>query len=90
MANLFIGIFFILFTLEFVVEFILNELNIRHVRKNIAAQAVPEFFRSRIKEDEYEQSARYTLAKARLHRWSEVWPCRDFVSVIRWASAAFR
>jgi STE24 endopeptidase len=73
MANLFIGIFFILFTLEFVVEFILNELNIRHVRKNIAAQAVPEFFRSRIKEDEYEQSARYTLAKARLHRWSEVY-----------------
>jgi len=73
MANLFIGIFFILFTLEFVVEFILNELNIRHVRKNIAVQAVPEFFQSRINEDEYEQSACYTLAKARLQRWSEVY-----------------
>ena len=73
MANLIIGIFLILFTLEFVVEFILNELNIRQVRKNTAAQAVPEFFQGRINEDEYEQSARYTLAKARFRRWSEVY-----------------
>ena len=73
MANLIIGIFLILFTLEFVVEFILNELNIRHVRKNTAAQAVPEFFQSRINGYEYEQSARYTLAKAGFQRWSEVY-----------------
>ncbi len=73
MSNFIIGIFLILFTLEFVVEFILNELNIRHVRKNTAAQAVPEFFQGRINEDEYEQSARYTLAKARFQRWSEVY-----------------
>ena len=73
MANVIIGIFLILFILEFVVEFILNELNIRHVRKNIAAQAVPEFFQSRINQGEYEQSARYTLAKTRFQRWSEVY-----------------
>ena len=73
MANLIIGIFLILFTLEFVVEFILNELNIRQVRKNTAAHAVPEFFQGRINVDEYEQSARYTLAKARFQRWSEVY-----------------
>ena len=54
MANLILGIFLILFTLEFVVEFILNELNIRQVRKNTAARAVPEFFQGRINENEYE------------------------------------
>ena len=73
MPNLIIGIFLILFTLEFVVEFILNELNIRQVRKSRAAQAVPEFFQDKISEDVYEQSVRYTLAKARFERWSEVY-----------------
>ena len=73
MSNLIIGIFLVLFTLEFVVEFILNELNIRQVRKSRAAQAVPEFFQEKISEDDYEQSARYTLAKARFQRWSEVY-----------------
>jgi STE24 endopeptidase len=73
MSNLIIGIFLILFTLEFVVEFILNELNIRHVRKSKAAQAVPEFFQGKISENEYEQSAGYTMAKARFQRWSEVY-----------------
>jgi STE24 endopeptidase len=73
MSHFIIGIFLILFTVEFVVEFILNELNIRQVRKSRAAQAVPEFFQGKISEEDYEQSARYTLAKARFHRWSEVY-----------------
>ena len=73
MPNVIIGIFLVLFTLEFVVELVLNELNIRQVRKSRAAQAVPEFFQDRISKDEYEQSARYTLAKSRFRRWSEVY-----------------
>ncbi len=73
MSNFIIGIFLILFTLEFVVEFILNELNIRHVRKSKGAQAVPEFFQGKISDNEYEQSAGYTMAKARFQRWSEVY-----------------
>ena len=73
MSNLIIGIFLVLFTLEFVVEFILNELNIRQVRKSRAAHAVPEFFQGKISKNDYEQSARYTLAKARFQRWSEVY-----------------
>ena len=73
MANVIIGIFLILLALEFVVEFILNELNIRQVRKSRAAQHIPEFFQEKITKDEYEQSARYTLAKARFQRWSEVY-----------------
>jgi len=73
MPNLIIGIFLILFTLEFVIEFILNELNIRQVRKSRTAQAVPEFFQDKISGDVYEQSVRYTLAKASFQRWSEVY-----------------
>ncbi|HKX49851.1 MAG TPA: M48 family peptidase, partial [Candidatus Binatia bacterium] len=73
MPNLIIGIFLVLFIVEFVLEFILNELNIRQVQKSRAAQAVPEFFQEKISKDEYEQSARYTLAKAQFQRWSEVY-----------------
>ena len=73
MPNLIIGIFLVLFIVEFVLEFILNELNIRQVQKSRAAQAVPEFFQEKISKDDYEQSARYTLAKARFQRWSEVY-----------------
>jgi STE24 endopeptidase len=73
MPNLIIGIFLVLFIVEFVLEFILNELNIRQVRKSRAAQAVPDFFQEKISKDDYEQSASYTLAKARFQRWSEVY-----------------
>ena len=73
MPKVIIGIFLILFTLEFVVEFILNELNIRQVRKCRAARDIPGFFQEKITKDEYERSARYTLAKARFQRLSEVY-----------------
>jgi STE24 endopeptidase len=73
MPNLVTGIFLVLFTLDFIVEFILNELNIGQVRKSRAAQAVPDFFEGKISDDDYEQSARYTLAKARFQRWSEIY-----------------
>jgi STE24 endopeptidase len=73
MPNLIICIFLVLFIVEFVLEFILNELNIRQVRKSRAAQAVPDFFQEKISKDDYEQSASYTLAKARFQRWSEVY-----------------
>ena len=42
-------------------------------RKSRAARTVPEFFQEKISKDDYEQSARYTLAKARFQRWSEVY-----------------
>jgi STE24 endopeptidase len=73
MHNFIIGSFLVLFTLEFVIEFILNGLNIRHVRKSRAAEDIPEYFRGKISEDQYRQSVRYTLAKARFQQWSEVY-----------------
>lgn len=71
--NIVIGIFLLFFTLEFLVEFALNELNIRHVLKSRAAPKVSDFFRGRISDADYQRSVEYTLAKARFQRWSEVY-----------------
>lgn len=66
---LFLGFFFV----EFLVEFCLNELNLRHVRARWAAREVPAFFRDKIGSPEYDQSVEYTLAKGSFERWSEIY-----------------
>jgi STE24 endopeptidase len=68
-----VGVFFLFFTVEFLVEFILNELNIREVLKNRAALKVPDFFQGKISDADYQRSIDYTLAKGRFQRWSEVY-----------------
>jgi STE24 endopeptidase len=68
-----VGSFLTLFTLEFIVEFFLNELNLRHVQARFAERSVPEAFRDKVDAGEYERSVRYTLAKARFQRWAEVY-----------------
>jgi STE24 endopeptidase len=73
MEHLIVGLFLTLFLCEFVVEFVLNELNLRHVQARAADRSVPDFFRSKINAAEYEQSVRYTLAKGRFQRWSEIY-----------------
>jgi STE24 endopeptidase len=73
MELLIIGLFLTLFTLEFIVEFALNELNLRHVRARFEERSVPEFFRHKINPEEYDRSVRYTLAKGRFHRWAEIY-----------------
>jgi STE24 endopeptidase len=68
-----VGSFLFFFTLEFLVEFILNELNIRAVLKSRAARHVPDFFQGKISDVDYQRSIEYTLAKGRFQRWSEVY-----------------
>jgi len=68
-----IGSFLALFTLEFLIEFTLNELNLRQVRANWAARHIPEIFRAKIHADDYDQSIRYTLAKGRFQRWADLY-----------------
>lgn len=68
-----IGSFLALFALEFLVEFTLNELNLRHVRACWAARNIPDIFRAKIHSDDYDQSARYTLAKGRFQRWADLY-----------------
>ena len=67
------GIFLLFFTVEFFVEFSLNELNIRHVLRSRAARKLPDFFQSKVSDADYARSVEYTLAKARFQRWSAVY-----------------
>jgi STE24 endopeptidase len=73
MEQLVIGLFLALFALEFVVEFVLNELNLAYVRARWSVRDVPEFIAGKITGSEYDESLRYTLAKGRLARWSEIY-----------------
>jgi len=66
-------LFLLLFAVEFLVEFILNELNLRHVRARRAGRQIPDYFRGRLNPQEYEKSVEYTLAKGRFQRWAEVY-----------------
>lgn len=73
MEQLIFTLFLALFTLEFLVEFGLNELNLRHVRACWEAKKLPDFFTGKMSADEYDKSVQYTLANGRFQRWSEVY-----------------
>lgn len=68
-----IGLFLVFFLLEFVVEFVLNELNIAWVRKKSAEKEVPPFFEGKVSAEDYRKSVEYTLAKGRFQRWAELY-----------------
>lgn len=73
MEQLVVGLFLALFTLEFIVEFGLNELNIRYVQQRWAEKKFPDFFLGKMSSEEYDRSVEYTLAKGRFHRWAEIY-----------------
>jgi STE24 endopeptidase len=73
MEQLVIALFLSLFALEFLVEFGLNELNLRYVRQRWRDKRIPDFVRGRMTPEEYDKSFRYTLAKGRFQRWSEIY-----------------
>ena len=73
MEQLIVAVFLALFALEFVVEFGLNELNLRYVRANWAEKTLPDFFQHNMSAEEYEKSVHYTLAKGRFQRWAEIY-----------------
>jgi STE24 endopeptidase len=73
MEPLIVGLFLLLFTLEFVVEFGLNELNLRYVRACWSDKKIPDFFQRNMSFEDYEKSVQYTLAKGRFQRWAEIY-----------------
>jgi STE24 endopeptidase len=73
MEQLIVGIFLALFVLEFAVEFILNELNLRYLRACWAERKIPDFFQAKITPQDYDKSVEYTLAKGRFQRWAEIY-----------------
>ncbi len=65
--------FLIFFALDFLVEFVLNELNLRYVRACWAQKRIPELFRDKLNAEGYQKSVEYTLAKGRFGRWVEIY-----------------
>ncbi|HEY7166235.1 MAG TPA: M48 family metallopeptidase [Candidatus Binatia bacterium] len=66
-------LFLAFFAFEFLLEFILNELNLRYVRARWSERRVPDFFQGKITSEDYDKSFEYTLAKGRFSRWSEIY-----------------
>src|SRR5207244_12326254 len=75
MEQLIVRLFLALFALEFLVEFGLNELNLRYVRARWNERKIPDFFQGKIDAREYDKSVEYTLAKGKFLRWAEIYGC---------------
>jgi len=73
MEQLIVVLFLIFFALDFLIEFVLNELNLRFVRARSAEKDIPDSFRGKISPNAYEKSVEYSLAKGRFERWSEIY-----------------
>src|SRR5882724_3321650 len=73
MEQLIVALFLVFCALEFTIEFVLTELNLRYVRARWAEKQIPDFFRGKIGSDEYEKSVQYTLARGRFERWAEIY-----------------
>ena len=73
MEQLIVALFLVLFAIEFVVEFGLNELNLRYVHAHWAEKKLPDFFQRNMSAEEYEKSVQYTLAKGQFQRWAEIY-----------------
>ena len=73
MEHIFLTIFLALFALEYLVEFGLNELNLRYVHACWFENKIPDFFRGRMDPDDYDKSVQYTLAKGHVQRWGELY-----------------
>ena len=71
--QLIVGLFLALFVLEFLVEFVLNEINLRHVRGNASEPRIPDCFEGRMAPEDYRKSIEYTLAKGRFQRWGRIY-----------------
>lgn len=73
MEELIVGVFLVFFTLEFVVESGLNELNLRYVRAHRGERNIPDVFQEKMSTEEYDKSVQYSLAKGRFRRWAEIY-----------------
>ena len=73
MEQLVIGLFLGLFACEFIVEAVLNELNLRYVRARSSASNIPEFIAGKMTAEDHNKSVQYTLAKGSFQRYSEVY-----------------
>ena len=58
---------------ELIIESLLNEANMRHLRQQWQDERLPAFFAGRISHETHERSVGYALARGRFSRWSAVY-----------------
>jgi len=73
MEQLVVGLFLTVFSLEFLVEFGLNEVNLRYLRRCGKEERLPDFFQRSMSGGEFAMSVAYALAKGRFQRWAEIY-----------------
>ena len=73
MEQVIIVLFLTFFALEFLVEFVLNEINMSYVQKSWAERKIPNVFAGKVNQEDYDRSETYTLAKGRFQRWAEIY-----------------
>jgi len=73
MEQLILTVFLALFALEFIVEFGLNELNLRHISSCWTAKQLPKLFDGKVTFEDYEKSVQYSLANGGFRRWHEIY-----------------
>lgn len=73
METIVVGLFLTFFLLEFLAEFVLNEMNLGYVRKQAVEGNLPDFFHGKMSSEDARKSIEYTLAKGRFQRWASVY-----------------
>jgi len=73
MAQVIAVLFLTFFLFEFLVELVLNELNISHVRCHRSVQGATRLLHDRIGPEQVDQSVAYSLAKNRFQRWAAIY-----------------
>ena len=73
MEKIIVGLFLTFFIVEFLVEFVLNELNMRYVRQRWTGEKIPDFFQGQMSPEDHGRSVEYTLAKGRFQRWADLY-----------------
>ena len=82
MEQLIVLLFLIFFSLEFLVEFVLNEVNLRYVRACWTENRIPDFYRTQLNPEAYEKSVEYTLAKGQFQRLSEIYSRLSMLAIL--------
>lgn len=73
MEKLVVGLFLTFFLMEFLVEFILNEMNLTYAHKQGVEGNLPDLFRGKMGAKDARKSVEYTLAKGQFQRWALVY-----------------
>src|SRR3972149_5640200 len=73
MEQFIVSLFVFFFVLEFLVELILNEMNMSYVQARFAERKISDVFLGKVNQADYDKSVEYTVAKGRFQRWAETY-----------------